>query len=452
MGKVRSANERPGRPSIHVAEGTCLANPGTFGAGGWAVAIEREHGGPTLSVSDEISREEIQQRLHDPSLTLVDVLPVVSYAEGHLPGALSLPVEEVSARASQVLPDRDAEIALYCGGPTCPRAEHAAALLRELGYSKVRHYHGGITEWTESGRPLERSSPSGSVAESSSRRAASVLARDAALEQNSAWQRWISLLLDLVPRWSTTKLFGVWLAMVVLSGCLYWCASLLGFPWLTEAGRPVGAGLRGLATAIYFSFVTTSSVGYGDVLPVGPARVLAIFEAVAGLLIFGAVVAKFVSRRQEELVLQIHRTTFEDRLDRVQTNLHLCLSDFLAIAMICDGSSTPSERIAARLDSATLVFVGEMSTIHDLLYEPQRMPDDRVLAAILANLASALGTLCDLLRCLPSGFSYSPVLGDSLKRVSSLAEEICSDCVPGSYAPTLADWMDRIREAAQRIA
>ncbi|HBZ72800.1 MAG TPA: hypothetical protein DEP35_24945 [Deltaproteobacteria bacterium] len=399
-----------------------------------------------MSVLGEISREEIRRRLHDPSLTIVDVLPASSYAEAHIPGAIGLPMEEVAIRAPLLLPDRDAEIAVYCGGPTCPRAELAAGTLRELGYSKVRHYHGGIEEWRDAGEPLV-SSRGERVMPDLPRRAVAVQS-----ERSPIWQRWTSALLDLVERWSTAKLFGVWLAMVVLSGCIYWFGGLLGFGWLTEAGRPVGRGLKGLMTAIYFSFVTTSSVGYGDVLPVGPARILAIFEAVAGLLIFGAVVAKFVSRRQEELVLQIHRTTFEDRLNRVQTNLHLCLSDFLAIASLCDGGSIPADRIAARLDSAALVFVSEMQTIHDLLYMPQRTPDDRILAAILANLASSLRTLHDLLTCLPPDFSSSMVLGDALKRISSLAEEICSDCVPRAYAPVLASWMDRIREAARLIA
>lgn len=62
----------------------------------------------------EISREEIQQRLHDPTLILVDVLPSDAYAAGHIPGALSLPVSEIPIRARNVLPDRTAEIAVYC--------------------------------------------------------------------------------------------------------------------------------------------------------------------------------------------------------------------------------------------------------------------------------------------------------------------------------------------------
>ncbi len=62
----------------------------------------------------EISREEIRQRLHDPALILVDVLPNDAYAAGHIPSALSLPLAEISTRAREVLPNRAAEIAVYC--------------------------------------------------------------------------------------------------------------------------------------------------------------------------------------------------------------------------------------------------------------------------------------------------------------------------------------------------
>jgi rhodanese-related sulfurtransferase len=62
----------------------------------------------------EISAEDIRRRLEDASLTVVDVLPRESYAGGHIPGAVSLPLAEIEARARQVLPDLAAEIAVYC--------------------------------------------------------------------------------------------------------------------------------------------------------------------------------------------------------------------------------------------------------------------------------------------------------------------------------------------------
>ena len=69
--------------------------------------------GPSSSIP-EIAREEIQRRLRDSLLVLVDVLPRDAYAAGHIPGAFNLPIEELLSRAREVLPDRTAEIVVYC--------------------------------------------------------------------------------------------------------------------------------------------------------------------------------------------------------------------------------------------------------------------------------------------------------------------------------------------------
>ena len=61
-----------------------------------------------------VSLDELRRRLRDPSLVLVDVLPRESYAGGHIPGAVSLPVAEIPVRAPAVLPDRNADIVVYC--------------------------------------------------------------------------------------------------------------------------------------------------------------------------------------------------------------------------------------------------------------------------------------------------------------------------------------------------
>lgn len=63
----------------------------------------------------EISRDEIERRLADPTLLLVDVLPHEAYAAEHIRGAVNLPLAEVEQRAPELLPDRNADIAAYCG-------------------------------------------------------------------------------------------------------------------------------------------------------------------------------------------------------------------------------------------------------------------------------------------------------------------------------------------------
>jgi hypothetical protein len=334
----------------------------------------------------------------------------------------------------------------------------AVGLLQQMGYTNVRHYHGGIADWKEAGLPVERApvaaEPSPPSQPQSEAQLGSMPVRRTRPEQPtiSRRQQWGSALLNRIESLSTTQIFLVWLGMVVGCGGLYWLTGFSRRPGLVDNGTPIAGTLGGLLSALYFSFVTTTSVGYGDVLPLGPVRILSVFEAVAGLLMFGALVAKFVSRRQDELVRDIYAVAFENRLDRVQTNLHLVLSELQSISTLCDEGVTQPQRVGARLESAVLVFGGELRAIHSLLYSPQRAPQEPVMEAILVALASALGALSDLLTCLPPDFDRSPTLQHALRNIRVLADDICAECVPQVYAPGLTIWMDRIQQTARKIA
>jgi rhodanese-related sulfurtransferase len=66
-----------------------------------------------------ISREELKSKIdrHD-NFILLEALPEEAYQLAHLPGAINLPFDEVSSRAAEVLPDKSAEIVVYCASPT----------------------------------------------------------------------------------------------------------------------------------------------------------------------------------------------------------------------------------------------------------------------------------------------------------------------------------------------
>lgn len=325
-----------------------------------------------------------------------------------------------------------------------------------MGYNRVRHYHGGIMDWEESGAPVQMGSapvrvaapvtPPASLAEPGRAR---LLTRMTGVIHQLSWG---TRLVDLIDSQPTSRLFLFWLAMSLVFGLAYWAAGLVHHSGLYEEGQRLDGSLHGLVSALYFSFVTVTSVGYGDVLPRGIARAMAIVEAVSGLLIFGAVVSKFVSRRQDQVVAEIHRITFEERIDRILTNLHMVLSELQWVAMMFGERKAPVQRINARLDSTVLVFAAELRTIHYLLYRPQQAPEEPVMAAILAGLASALNTLEDCLHAAPNGNARSPVLVHALKTLTHLSSDICATCVPVVYAPALTVWMDEIHEIAGRIA
>ena len=65
-----------------------------------------------------ISRDELKVKMdRGEDFVLVDTMPKMYYRHSHLPGAINLPADEVKKRAPELLPDKDAEIIVYCIDP-----------------------------------------------------------------------------------------------------------------------------------------------------------------------------------------------------------------------------------------------------------------------------------------------------------------------------------------------
>jgi rhodanese-related sulfurtransferase len=103
-----------------------------------------------------ISREQIKAMLDSGEpITLVEALPRRYFDKHHLPGAINLPHDEVSSRAADLLPDKDALIVVYCASTECRNSAIARDALERLGYGNALEYVEGKQDWLEAGYPLE---------------------------------------------------------------------------------------------------------------------------------------------------------------------------------------------------------------------------------------------------------------------------------------------------------
>lgn len=104
-----------------------------------------------------ITLDELRGRIDaNPGLVLVEALGPMYYEDAHLPGAINVPHDQVDALAPERLPDRDAEIVVYCSNGPCKNSGIASRRLEELGYTNVADYHEGKQEWIGAGLPVER--------------------------------------------------------------------------------------------------------------------------------------------------------------------------------------------------------------------------------------------------------------------------------------------------------
>jgi rhodanese-related sulfurtransferase len=103
----------------------------------------------------ETNVEEVKKRLdRGDKFTLVDVREDNEWAKGHLPGAVHLSKGIIERDIENAVPDKNAEIILYCGGGF--RSALAADNLQKMGYKKVISMDGGWRGWTEAGHPTSK--------------------------------------------------------------------------------------------------------------------------------------------------------------------------------------------------------------------------------------------------------------------------------------------------------
>jgi rhodanese-related sulfurtransferase len=102
---------------------------------------------------EQISIDELRDRLRTGKAMLIDARPVEEYAAGHLPGAISMPVDELARRLDEL--PRSRMIVAYCRGPYCVLADDVLTVLSEQG-RKVARLEEGVAEWQQAGLALER--------------------------------------------------------------------------------------------------------------------------------------------------------------------------------------------------------------------------------------------------------------------------------------------------------
>ena len=102
-----------------------------------------------------ITRDElVRLRSTDMRVRIVDVLSKESYAQEHVQGAISIPLDEVEQRAPVAL-KKNEKIVVYCGSFDCQASTRAAEKLERLGYNNVLLYKGGLKDYKEGNLPLE---------------------------------------------------------------------------------------------------------------------------------------------------------------------------------------------------------------------------------------------------------------------------------------------------------
>ena len=98
------------------------------------------------NIYEKITAEKVKQRIDSGEpITILDVRTKEEFDEKHIEGAILIPNEEISNEPPSQLPDKNAEILIYCRSGN--RSRQAAEKLISMGYTNVKDF-GGINDWS----------------------------------------------------------------------------------------------------------------------------------------------------------------------------------------------------------------------------------------------------------------------------------------------------------------
>jgi rhodanese-related sulfurtransferase/DNA-binding transcriptional ArsR family regulator len=100
---------------------------------------------------EAIDAPTLLRRVQDDDVVVLDVRPESEYQAGHIPGARSIPVDELAGRLGELPPDK--EVIAYCRGPYCLFSDEAVTVLRAHGIPAVR-LATGLPDWRLAGYPV----------------------------------------------------------------------------------------------------------------------------------------------------------------------------------------------------------------------------------------------------------------------------------------------------------
>ncbi|PIR48528.1 hypothetical protein COU80_02340 [Candidatus Peregrinibacteria bacterium CG10_big_fil_rev_8_21_14_0_10_55_24] len=129
-----------------------------------------------------------------------------------------------------------------------------------------------------------------------------------------------------ITKLPSTTLILLWVGIAVLFAICYFLLEMYVPAHAPTPLNAIGTWQR-FGDSLYFSIITATSLGYGDIIPQGWSKVLVSIQSISALFIFAVLVTKLISQRQEIALQEVHKLTFEDVFHNTRGDLFVVRKD-----------------------------------------------------------------------------------------------------------------------------
>ncbi|MDP2907780.1 MAG: potassium channel family protein [Nanoarchaeota archaeon] len=200
------------------------------------------------------------------------------------------------------------------------------------------------------------------------------------------------------------QILYLWILSGLFFASTYYLITLAPKNELIYLDKPLGHGLTDFLNMIYFSFVTltSASMGYGETVPSGLVKILVIIEIFMGLILFGILISKFMSTRQEKIIEQLYDVSFKEKVDKMRSMLYFYRTHLIRIVDRVKVTSLVRRSDLIKLESSIDGFNSSLNNVRNFLIAENRKSiikvDDLTLNLLFNSINSSVSKITETLK------------------------------------------------------
>lgn len=222
---------------------------------------------------------------------------------------------------------------------------------------------------------------------------------------------------DTINKMHFGNILALYVIMIISFGTVFFLLSLTPNHGITTQSQKITIDIIGYLDSLYFSFVTSTSLGYGDIMPLGFSRVLSIIEVIVSLIIFGILISKIMYKGQDRILDQLYQASMQSTFTRIISGLYNFRAE---IDRISNSNLKKDGELVQNISSNIDLLSSYISDSEKLIAENFKSD------ILLENIHDSLSKLDELFAKLRK--KGIVIKSNSLQSIFNTIEKICAEC------------------------
>jgi len=262
---------------------------------------------------------------------------------------------------------------------------------------------------------------------------------------------------NFLEKLTIKQILIIWVLTSIIFALIYHLFVLFNISTFSYSQATITGDFKGFLNLIYFSFVTFTSTGFGDIVPIGLAKGIAIIEIFLGLLIFGTIVYKLVSVKQDMILEEVYSLSLEEYINRIRSNLYISRANLIRFTEKIKNQKKVNEKDTIDFGLISMTLNTNITDVKRVLSRSRsehkyiKDPAESTTALLLTSTSYALTKLIETLKTLKLFKFKDQDSKRNIKNIYTYLEETYNYLSKKNYEESTIKKLNKIKSEIKQL-